>query len=56
MFAPLLDDIEQHDDVTHDNANETGNAKDRQETHGHVHDPDTGQSARGPERDAGEYD
>jgi len=56
MFAPLLDDIEQHDDVTHDNANETGNAKDRQETHGHVHDPDAGQSAGGPERDAGEYD
>ena len=49
----LLDEIEKDDDVTHDHADQAGNAQDHHETQRHVHQPYTRQRAHRAEGNPG---
>ena len=50
----LFDEIEQHDDMAHNDADEAGDAEDREKPHRHPHDPDAREGADRSEGDGRE--
>src|SRR5262249_41643448 len=56
MFVPILDKVEQHNHVTHNDSDETRNTENDHESHRHIHDPDAPESAYRPEWNPREND
>src|SRR5215470_13258769 len=55
-FMLFLNEVEQHDHVAHDDANQARDAENREKTHRHSGHPEARERADRAERNAGEYD
>jgi hypothetical protein len=55
-LAGLLDEVEQHDDVTDDDPDQARHAQERHEAEGNSHHPQCQQRSHHPEGDRGEHE